>query len=225
MENDTTRAIAVLRAVCEQVEQNKDYLCELDAALGDGDHGISMAKSFQAVKRSLESLQGKDLETILKSVGMTLISEVGGAMGPLFGTAFLRAGKVMAGKSVLTPEDLGQMLCAAEEGIVQRGHAKVGDKTMLDALHPAAQAAQNTAADGGSLAEVLQSAANGAAAGAALTTGMIANIGRASRLGERTLGHQDPGATSVSIILAAAAEACTAGGKTLDAREKGAENV
>jgi dihydroxyacetone kinase-like protein len=208
--NDSTRTIKVLLAICERVELQKDYLCELDAALGDGDHGISMAKSFHAVKISLDSLHGKDLETILKSVGMTLISEVGGAMGPLFGTAFLRAAKSTAGKESLSPVDLAQMLSAAEVGIIQRGHAQAGDKTMLDALQPAARAAQKAADDGLGLAEVLQAAATAAAKGVEATKEMVAKVGRASRLGERTLGHQDPGATSVSIILQTAAEAVQA---------------
>ena len=207
---NSTRTIKVLFAICERVEQQKDYLCELDAALGDGDHGISMSKSFHAVKVSLDSMQGKDIETILKSVGMTLISEVGGAMGPLFGTAFLRAAKSMAGKESTSPADLAQMLSAAEEGIIQRGHAQPGDKTMLDALQPAAHAAQKAAEDGAGLAEVLQAAATASAQGVEATKEMVAKIGRASRLGERTLGHQDPGATSVSIILQAAAEAIQA---------------
>ena len=206
MSTDSTKAIEVLRIICDQVENQKDHLCELDAALGDGDHGISMAKSFHAVKVKLDDLQGKDLETILKTVGMTLISEVGGAMGPLFGTAFMRAGKAMSGKEGITSADVAQMLAAAEEGIIQRGHAQVGDKTLLDAIHPAVQAAQEAAMKGASLTVSLQAAASAARKGAEETRGMIAKIGRASRLGERSVGHQDPGATSVAIIVETAAK-------------------
>lgn len=206
----TGKALRVLRAICEEVERNKDYLCELDAALGDGDHGISMAKSFHAVALRLDGLGNAPLSEVLQAVGMTLISEVGGAMGPLFGTAFLRAGKVAAGKESLTSSDLAQMLRAAEEGIVQRGKAQPGDKTMLDALHPAVEAAQRAAAEGATTRDVLRAAAAASAQGVAATKEMVAKVGRASRLGERTLGHQDAGATSVSIILRVAAETVSA---------------
>lgn len=203
----TDTAIRVLMAVCDEVERQKDYLCELDAALGDGDHGVSMAKSFHAVRIALAGLEGKDLGQVLNTVGMTLISEVGGAMGPLYGTAFIRAGKVVAGKHEVTPSDLAEMLAAAEQGIVQRGHAQVGDKTMLDALHPAVLAAQGAAAEGAGLPEALRAAAAAGVQGAEATKDLVAKVGRASRLGERTLGHQDAGATSLSIILRVAAEA------------------
>lgn len=208
-------AITVLRAICDRIEREKDYLCELDAALGDGDHGISMAKSFHAVKTRLEVLAADDLNAVLNAVGMTLISEVGGAMGPLFGTAFIRAGKVVAGKVAASPEDLVAMLEAAEAGIVQRGKARPGDKTMLDALHPAVAAARQAAEEGASLAEVLEAAAAASASGAEATKGMIARVGRASRLGERTLGHQDAGATSVAIILRTASDALPGTGPRL----------
>jgi len=206
--NDTSAAktIAVLSAICDEVERSKEYLCELDAALGDGDHGVSMAKSFHAVKAKLPDLANEDVSTILNNVGITLISEVGGAMGPLFGTAFLRAGKVVAGKPTVTAADVAAMLRAAEGGIVQRGKAQLGDKTMLDAVHPAAEAAQQAAAAGAGIAEVLAAAAEAAQAGAFATKALVAKIGRASRLGERTLGHQDAGATSVAIILRVAAD-------------------
>lgn len=199
------RTIEVLSAICDEIERNKGYLCELDAALGDGDHGISMAKSFHAVKAKLPDWANEDVSAILSNTGMTLISEVGGAMGPLFGTAFLRAGKVVAGKSSIAAGDLAAMIAAAEAGIIQRGKAQPGDKTMLDAVHPAAEAAQQAAAAGAGVAEVLAAAATAAQAGAEGTKALVAKAGRASRLGERTLGHQDAGATSVAIILRVAA--------------------
>jgi phosphoenolpyruvate---glycerone phosphotransferase subunit DhaL len=205
------RAVAVLGAVCDRIEREKDYLCELDAALGDGDHGVSMSKSFHAVKAMLDGMTETDLGAVLNAVGMTLISEVGGAMGPLFGTAFLRAGKVVAGKDEVSPSDLALMLAAAEAGIVQRGKAKPGDKTMLDAIHPAAEVARLATAEGASLIEVLEAAATAAADGVEATKAMIARVGRASRLGERTIGHQDAGATSVAIILRTAADAAQSG--------------
>ena len=203
---DSTTAIKVLDAICDRIEREKDHLCELDAALGDGDHGISMAKSFRAVKAKLGGMEGKELSDVLSVAGMTLVSEVGGAMGPLFGTAFMRAGKAVVGKVELTSADLARMLAAAEEGIVQRGKAQPGDKTMLDAVHPAAQAAQRAAAEGADLQQVLLAAASAASQGVEDTKGMVARVGRASRLGERTIGHQDAGATSVSIILQQAAD-------------------
>ena len=205
------KTIAVLSAICDEIERSKDYLCELDAALGDGDHGVSMAKSFHAVKARLPDLRNEDLSAILSDVGMTLISEVGGAMGPLFGTAFLRAGKVVAGKETVSAADVAAMISAAEAGIVQRGKAQPGDKTMLDAVHPAAEAAQQAAAAGADSARVLAAAAEAAEAGAAATKTLVAKVGRASRLGERTLGHQDAGATSVAIILRVAADALAQG--------------
>jgi dihydroxyacetone kinase-like protein len=166
-----------------------------------------MAKSFRAVKAKLPDLVNEDVSAILNAVGMTLISEVGGAMGPLFGTAFLRAGKVVAGKESVAAADIAAMISAAEAGIVQRGKAQPGDKTMLDAVHPAAAAAQQAAAAGAGSAEVLAAAAAAAEAGAAATKDLVAKVGRASRLGERTLGHQDAGATSVAIIFRVAAAA------------------
>lgn len=215
MENaSAAQAIAVLGAICDEIERSKDYLCELDAALGDGDHGVSMAKSFAAVKATLPDLADQEVSAILHSAGMTLISEVGGAMGPLFGTAFLRAGKVVAGKSSLAPADVAEMLAAAEAGIVQRGKAQPGDKTMLDAIHPAVEAARQAEAAGADVAGVLAAAADAAEAGAAATKNLVAKVGRASRLGERTLGHQDPGATSASIILRVAANVLAAGAGT-----------
>lgn len=205
--NETNATLFVLDPMCKAIERNQEYLCELDGALGDGDHGVSMAKSFRAVRNSLPAMAGQSTADILRSVGMTLISEVGGAMGPLFGTAFLWAGKSVADKQMLTPADVAEMLAAAEAGIVQRGKAQPGDKTMIDALHPAVIAAQAAAAEGKSIADVVTSAADAAQIGAESTKTMIARIGRASRLGERTLGHQDPGATSVAILLDAAASA------------------
>jgi dihydroxyacetone kinase-like protein len=206
-DTSAAKTIAVLSAICDEIERSKEYLCELDAALGDGDHGVSMAKSFQAVKVKLPDLVNEDVSVILNTVGMTLISEVGGAMGPLFGTAFLRAGKVVAGKSAVSAADVAAMIAAAEAGIVQRGKAQPGDKTMLDAVHPAAEAAQQAAAAGAGSAEVLAAAAEAAEAGAIATKSLVAKVGRASRLGERTIGHQDAGATSVAIIFRVAADA------------------
>ena len=201
------QAIEVLRTICQVIQGKREYLCELDAALGDGDHGISMAKSFHAVEKKLDEFEGQSLEQVLKAVGMTLISEVGGAMGPLFGTAFLEAGKAVAGKEHVDSADIAAMLAAAEAGIVKRGRAHLGDKTMLDAIHPAIAAAAAATEAGEGIAQTLQASAAASEAGVEATKAMLAKVGRASRLGERTLGHQDPGATSVSVIMRAAADA------------------
>jgi dihydroxyacetone kinase-like protein len=201
---DSAALVQALRAICQEIRANKDRLCALDAALGDGDHGISMAKAFGAVEAQLASASSEDVGLILHDVGMTLLSAVGGAMGPIFGTAFLRAGKVATGHTVVAPELIAEMLDAAENGVVARGKAKPGDKTMLDALHPAAQAARAVADAGGDVATTVRAAAEAAEAGARATRDMVARMGRASRLGERSLGHQDPGATSLALILGVA---------------------
>jgi dihydroxyacetone kinase-like protein len=201
---DAAALARVVRAMCKEIQANKDHLCALDAALGDGDHGISMAKAFGAVERQLASASAQDVGVLLNDVGMTLLSAVGGAMGPLFGTAFIRAGKVAIGQRMVSPALIAEMLDAAEHGVVARGKAKPGDKTMLDALHPAAQAARAAADAGSDLPATMRAAAEAAEAGAQATRDMVARMGRASRLGERSLGHQDPGATSLALILGVA---------------------
>lgn len=207
---DTLRA---LYRVCDTIEQNRGYLCELDAALGDGDHGISMSKSFRAVRDKLSSFEGKDIGEILRAVGMTLISTVGGAMGPLFGSAFLKAGETSLGKREVGVDRLVDMFVAAEEAIVRLGKAKVGDKTLLDTVHSATEAMREAKAHGLPLGEALRKATEAAEAGMKSTTDMVAKMGRASRLGERTIGHQDPGATSAYLILKAAVEDFLASGR------------
>lgn len=190
-----------LQAVAVVLEQNKDYLTELDAAIGDADHGINMNRGFQKVIPQLPSVADKDIGTILKTVSMTLISSVGGASGPLYGTLFLRASTAVAGKQELTDEDMVALLQAAVDGVVQRGKAQLGDKTMLDVLFPASDAFKQAVADGGSTAEALQKAVATAEEGLNNTIPMVARKGRASYLGDRSAGHQDPGATSAYLIL------------------------
>lgn len=207
---DSAALVRALQAICREVQANKDQLCALDAALGDGDHGISMAKAFGAVEAQLTAEHSADIGVILNEAGMTLLSAVGGAMGPIFGTAFMRAGKAASGRTVITAELVAEMLDAAETGVVARGKAKPGDKTMLDALHPAAQAARAAADVGSDVAATVRAAAVAAEEGARATRDMVARMGRAGRLGERSLGHQDPGATSLALILGTAARCCTA---------------
>ncbi len=190
-----------LQAVAVVLEQNKDYLTELDAAIGDADHGINMNRGFQKVASQLPSVADRDIGTILKTVSMTLISSVGGASGPLYGTMFLRSSTAVAGKSELTDEDMVALLQAFVDGVVQRGKANLGDKTMLDALSPASEALQQAVDKGANTQEALQQAVTAAQEGMKNTIPLVAKKGRASYLGDRSANHQDPGATSVYLIL------------------------
>jgi len=190
-----------LKAIALVLEQNKDYLTELDAAIGDADHGINMNRGFQKVVSQLPKVADKDIGSILKTVSMTLISTVGGASGPLYGTMFLRASTAVAGKLELSDEDMVALLQAAVDGVVQRGKANLGDKTMLDALSPAADAFKQAVANGASTQEALQQAVATAEQGMNNTIGLVAKKGRASYLGDRSSGHLDPGATSTYLIL------------------------
>ncbi len=198
----TTRDI--IGEMAAAMEENRRYLTRLDSEIGDGDHGNNMNRGFKA---ALEGLDGADPSTpadVLKAVAMTLISKVGGAAGPLYGTAFLRASTALQDKEGVTAEDAAEALEAALGGIKQRGKAEVGDKTMVDALEPAAEAAKEAAGEGG-VAGVLRAAAGAAEEGAESTVPMTARRGRASYLGARAEGHQDPGATSTYMLLDAAA--------------------
>lgn len=190
-----------LETLAEVLEDNQDYLSELDAAIGDGDHGINMNRGFQKVRSQLPNLGDRDIGGIFKTVSMTLISSVGGASGPLYGTLFLRSSMGVGGKSELTPEEIGGVLQAWVEGVVQRGKANLGDKTMLDALSPASDAYQQALTQGASGREALQQAVAAAEAGMKNTIPLVAKKGRASYLGERSVQHQDPGATSSYLML------------------------
>ena len=191
----------MIQAVGEVIEDNKAFLTELDSAIGDADHGINMAKGFHAVKEKLPTLADADAGTVLKTVGMTLVSTVGGASGPLYGTAFLRAGMKIGNKEELLAVDLEHGLVAALEGIKQRGRAEPGDKTIVDALQPAVMALKESLNAGKTATEALGAAVTAAEDGVEYTKGIIARKGRASYLGERSLGHQDPGATSTYLML------------------------
>ena len=195
-----------LQTVATVLEQNKDYLTELDAAIGDADHGINMNRGFQKVLTQLPTVTNKDIGSIFKAVSMTLISTIGGASGPLYGTLFLRASAVVTGKSELTSEDMAQVFAAAVEGVVQRGKANLGDKTMLDALSPAANTFTEAVANGSSFLDSLKQAVDAAESGMKNTIPMLAKKGRASYLGDRSIGHQDPGATSIYLIFKALLE-------------------
>ncbi|SCY43237.1 dihydroxyacetone kinase subunit DhaL [Alkaliphilus peptidifermentans] len=196
--------IEILENICKTIEENMSYLTELDIAIGDGDHGINMNKGFTAVLNKLPSLQDKDCGVILKTTAMTLISTVGGASGPLYGTAFLKASSVVNGKMEINNTDLLEMFNSAIQGIVSRGHANKGDKTMLDALYPAYDALKEAIDNNNTLKEALQAATEAALGGVEYTKTIKAIRGRASYLGERSIGHQDPGATSSYLMLNAA---------------------
>jgi dihydroxyacetone kinase-like protein len=178
------------------VAENREYLTQLDSAIGDADHGTNIDRGMKAAVGKIEGMEGDDIGSLLKTVGMTLVSTVGGAGGPLYGTLFMQMGTATAGKSELEPEDWAGALDAAVDGVQMRGKAEVGDKTMIDALVPARDSFRSALADGASFAEALSKSAEGAEEGMRATIPLVAKKGRASYLGERSAGHQDPGATS-----------------------------
>lgn len=191
------------------IKDNKDYLTELDAAIGDADHGINMNRGFQKVASQLATAADKDIGSIFKTVSMTLISTVGGASGPLYGTMFLRASTAVAGKSELSDADMVAFFQACVDGIIQRGKANLGDKTMLDALFPASEAFKIAITNGATTQDALTQAVAAAEQGMKDTIPLIAKKGRASYLGDRSAKHQDPGATSTYFILKTLLETIT----------------
>ncbi|AFY58455.1 dihydroxyacetone kinase DhaL subunit [Rivularia sp. PCC 7116] len=190
-----------LQKFASEIEQNKDYLTELDAAIGDADHGINMQRGFKKVIEKLPTVADKDIGTILKTVSMTLISSIGGASGPLYGTFFLRASTAVAGKQELDAENILELLKTGLDGIIARGKTQLGDKTMVDSLHPAVMAFEQAINDGADVKNAVEKAVAAAEQGMKETIPMVAKKGRASYLGERSKGHQDPGATSVYLML------------------------
>lgn len=199
----TAWALAWIRGAQAAMAEHRMELIDLDRAIGDGDHGANMDKGFTAAVAKLEA-GAETVQDVLKVVAQTLMSTVGGAAGPLYGTAFLRASKGFEGD--LDAAGVVGLLTGALDGIVARGKATTGEKTMVDAWTPALEAAK-AAADGSTPAAVLKAAAEAAAEGAEATIPMKATKGRASYLGDRSIGHKDPGATSTAYILAAAAAA------------------
>ena len=197
---------AAINAISDAINENKDMLTNLDAVIGDADHGINMARGFNAVMAKLEDSKEEDISSVLKKVGMTLISTVGGASGPLYGTAFLRAAAAAQGTDRLTGEKALEMFNAAVQGIKDRGKAVKGEKTMIDALEPALEAFSQELSSGKSLLECLEAACKAAEEGVEYTKTIKATKVRASYLGDRSIGHQDPGATSSMIMLRALTE-------------------
>lgn len=203
---DTKQMAAIIEGMAKKIEAEKEYLTELDNEIGDGDHGINLARGFEAIEKKLPSLAGGDIGALLKGVGMQLVSTVGGASGPLYGTAFMKAGMACKGLTEIDGPAFVKAMEAAVDGIKMRGKATEGEKTMLDALCPALKVMQDDVAAGKSLKEALQDAAQAAEKGVEYTKTIIATKGRASYLGERSLGHQDPGATSSLYLLQVLAE-------------------
>jgi dihydroxyacetone kinase-like protein len=204
---DVTTVRAWIERTTTDVEENKDHLTQLDSAIGDADHGINLVRGFTAASAAVAERSPSTPGELLTLVGSTLISKVGGASGPLYGTAFRRAGKSLGTEPEVSAEALGTALQAALEGVQGLGAAVEGDKTMVDALAPAVRAYQQAQAAGAPIADAVRAAAAAAEKGAEATIPMQALKGRASYLGPRSVGHQDPGATSTALLLAALAAA------------------
>jgi dihydroxyacetone kinase-like protein len=185
-----------------RIEQEKDYLSELDRAVGDGDHGVTMSIGWQAITEKLQELEDENnCGEICKVVGMTFLNAVGSSVGPLYATAFLRGGAVIQGKSELGQEDIIHFWVAAIHGIQERGKAQLGEKTMMDTWIPAIEALQHANNQEKDLLTCLEEAVTAGELGMKSTINMLSQKGRSSRLGDRSIGHQDPGATSAYILL------------------------
>jgi phosphoenolpyruvate---glycerone phosphotransferase subunit DhaL len=212
--DDVTLALLTgwIREFARVVGENAQHLTDLDAAIGDADHGINMDRGMTAVLGALDEGAAADMSALCKQVGMTLVKSVGGASGPLYGTFFLRMAGALGANDTVDPAAFAKALRAGVEGVVQRGRAEVGDKTMFDALSPALDALDAALASGGRLATALADAAVAAEKGRDATESMVARKGRASYLGQRSVGHVDPGATSAAMLIAAAASAFATGG-------------
>jgi phosphoenolpyruvate---glycerone phosphotransferase subunit DhaL len=205
-----TDAKAMLHLVADRIIENEPYLSEADRNLGDGDHGLGMQRGFTAAKEKLNALTGEEpIDKVFSTVGMALISSMGGASGAIFGTLFRDGGKALAGREALDAAGLAVFFRAACDGVVARGKAQPGDKTMVDSLHPAAVAAEASA--GLSLIAAAEAIAAAAAQGRDASKAMIATLGRAKTLGEASIGHPDAGACSVTLICEAMRDAIAAG--------------
>jgi len=203
-----------MERAADLVEENRDYLTRLDAALGDADHGINMSRGFKKVLAVLSKNRPREPAGLLKAVAMALMSSVGGAAGPLYGTFFLKASSAASTMNENEPlaNNAAALMRAGLEGVVERGRAQAGDKTMVDALVPAVKALERCAGEGNTLDEALSAAADAAEQGMKDTVPMTARRGRASYLGERSVGHQDPGATSAWLLVKAFLEAAASDG-------------
>ena len=205
----TPKMLKALDSMCDTIENEKEYLSELDGAIGDGDHGVNMAKCFREVKKKLAASSADDIGTLFREVGMVVMNSVGGAMGALYGTFFLKLSQENAGKSEIGLGDMVAMFQTGERGILDIGKANPGDKTLIDTLSPAVRAIEAAEKEGKTLAVALSAFEQAAKQGMESTRDMLAKMGRASRLGERTIGHQDAGATSCYFILRSLASAAS----------------
>jgi len=201
-----TELLALLQQMATDLIAQKDYLCALDGAMGDGDQGVTMAIGFGAIQHGLESLQGQDIGTILTKSGLAFNGTAASTIGARLATACLRAGRVVKGKQAIGVADLAAMSEAAYAGIQERGKAQLGDKTVLDALIPAATALRAAATAGAGIEAALAQALAAAEAGVQATIPLKAQVGRAAWIAERSVGHQDPGATSFALMLKSAVE-------------------
>lgn len=202
---DTLNAKDILLTIIDEVEKNKAWLSEIDGAVGDGDHGINMAKGMGMVRQKAEQAGGS-LGELLRLAGMTLLSNIGGAMGPIYGTFFMKMGKAIEGKEKIGKEDLHNMLFWALEGVKQRGGAQVGDKTLVDTLETAAKGYEEAMTAGKDFPSAIDRMIESARSGMESTKDLVAKLGRSSRLGERSRGTIDAGAASCYVILKAFGE-------------------
>ena len=203
---ESRKLVEILLKIGDKIVEQKDFLTELDRPIGDNDHGINMARGFEAVAAKLPGIQDQDIGTILKTTGMTLVSTVGGSSGPLYGTLFMKMGMTLKDQQELTFPGFLEAFRVGIEGVGQRGHSTVEEKTMLDALVPSLEAMKQTWQETGDVKKSLDAGAKAAEAGVEHTKGLIATKGRASYLGERSVGHQDPGATSYMFMAQVAAD-------------------
>lgn len=198
---NTEKLITIIHKIAEKIEAEKDYLTELDSPIGDSDHGINLARGFKEVEKKLDTLADKEPSEVFKTVGMTLVSTVGGSSGPLYGTGFMKLGMALKGKTDITVADFLTGFEQAIEGIKLRGKSTQGEKTMLDAMIPALEAMQAQQALGADAKQTFAEGVKAAWEGVEYTKTIIATKGRASYVGERSIGHQDPGATSITMVL------------------------
>lgn len=203
--------LAWLKDCADTFVEQRDFLTQLDADIGDADHGLNMNRGFERVAEKIPSIEKQDISTIMKTTGMTLLSSVGGASGPLYGTFYIRAASAVAGKEKLALQDLVAMITAGVEGVVARGKANVGDKTMCDVWWPVVDAGNVAQEQGLPLDKALALMVQSAEEGVVATIEMQAKKGRASYLGERSIGHQDPGATSSMMMVKSLSQVVSAG--------------
>ena len=206
MAYDAQRFARMFRSLADRLEREKGYLCELDGQIGDADHGIAMAQGSAAAAKAAEAAGAAPPADIFNAAAKAFLSAVGASCGPLYATAFMRAGAVLKGKEAASADDVVAVVQAMAKGIADRGKAQPGEKTMVDAWSPASEALVEAYAETGDLASALRSAAERARTGAESTKDMVATKGRSAQLGERARGHMDPGAASAAIVVEVIAE-------------------